>query len=96
MFKIHIPKAVILFYISVIFGCNSTAQIKKNESVSAIKPNVLFIVADDMNTYAFLKNYPVLKTPALDKLVSQSYYFKNATCAAPACIPLDMNTIITS
>lgn len=51
------------------------------------RPNVLFIVADDMNTYAFLKNYPVLKTPALDKLVTQSYYFKNATCAAPACIP---------
>ena len=88
MYKIPMLRAVILFYISAIFiGCSSTAQIKKNESVSAEKPNVLFIVADDMNTYAFLKNYPALKTPALDKLVSQSYYFKNATCAAPACIP---------
>lgn len=51
------------------------------------KPNVLFIVADDMNCYSLLNNYPVLKTPALDKLVNESYYFTNGTCAAPVCIP---------
>lgn len=53
----------------------------------ASRPNVLFIVADDLNCYSLLKNYPVLKTPAIDKLASESYYFPNATCAAPVCIP---------
>ncbi len=51
------------------------------------KPNVVFIVVDDMNGYSVLKNYPILKTPAIDKLVSQSYFFENATCAAPMCSP---------
>lgn len=51
------------------------------------KPNVLFIVADDMNGYSVLDNYPVLKTPFIDKLVSQSYFFRNAVCNAPVCIP---------
>ncbi len=81
-------RVVICLCMFATFTCFRTnAQVNKSNNVSAKKPNVLFIVADDMNTYAFLKNYPVLKTPALDKLVSQSYYFKNATCAAPACIP---------
>lgn len=51
------------------------------------KPNVLFIVADDMNCYSLLNNYPLLKTPALDKLAGESFYFPNGTCAAPVCIP---------
>lgn len=81
-------KCFIFLYMSaVLIDCNTYAKDAETGDGSSEKPNVLFIVADDMNAYAFLKNYPVLKTPALDKLVSQSYYFKNATCAAPACIP---------
>lgn len=51
------------------------------------KPNVLFIVVDDMNSWSLLNNYPVLEVPAIKKLMSESYYFENATCAAPVCIP---------
>jgi arylsulfatase A-like enzyme len=75
----------LLISVAVSMSYLPMAQVKKNTSAS--RPNVLFIVADDMNAYAFLKNYPLLKTPALDKLTSQSYYFQNATCAAPSCIP---------
>ncbi|HEY0668666.1 MAG TPA: hypothetical protein VGD22_10845, partial [Sphingobacteriaceae bacterium] len=49
------------------------------------KPNVLFIVADDMNKWSLRNDYPVLKVPAIQKLVSQSLYFENASCAAPVC-----------
>ncbi|MGV3509045.1 MAG: sulfatase [Sphingobacteriaceae bacterium] len=51
------------------------------------KPNVLFIVADDLNKWSLLNDYPVLKVPAIKKLVSQSFYFENASCAAPVCVP---------
>jgi len=51
------------------------------------KPNVIFIVVDDMNSWSVLNDYPVLKVPNIKKLVSQSYYFSNASCAAPVCIP---------
>lgn len=51
------------------------------------KSNVLFIVVDDMNSWSLLNDYPVLKAPAIRKLMSQSYYFRNASCAAPVCVP---------
>lgn len=79
-------RAFVPLFVSIVFFnhilCAQTGFPKPGQ-----KPNVIFIVADDMNTFAFLKNYPILQTPALDKLVSQSYYFKNATCPAPSCIP---------
>lgn len=67
-------------------GCSNQTH-TSDRLASDQKPNVVFIVVDDMNGYSVLKNYPVLKTPAVDKLVSQSYYFSNATCAAPVCNP---------
>lgn len=54
---------------------------------AAQRPNVLFIVADDMNKWSLQNDYPVLKVPAIQKLVSQSLYFENASCAAPVCVP---------
>lgn len=75
----------------VVLACLLTqaacAHVKNSGSAVSPKPNVLFIVVDDMNRYSVLKNYPVLQTPHIDKLVSQSYLFTNASCAAPVCIP---------
>lgn len=51
------------------------------------KPNVLLIVVDDMNCWSLLEDYPVLKVPAFRKLKSEAYYFRNASCAAPVCVP---------
>lgn len=51
------------------------------------RPNVVFMVVDDMNTWSLLKDYAPLQTPYIDKLRSESLYFKNAVCAAPVCIP---------
>lgn len=51
------------------------------------KPNVLFIFVDDMNRWSVRDDYPVLKVPAIRKLMSESYYFENASCAAPVCVP---------
>lgn len=51
------------------------------------RPNVVFMVVDDMNTWSLLKDYAPLQTPYIDKLKSQSLYFKNAVCPVPVCIP---------
>lgn len=58
-----------------------------SQNTSPDKPNVLFITADDMCAWSVLNNYPVLKAPNIKKLFSQSYYFSNASCAAPVCVP---------
>lgn len=66
-------------------GCGSS--VNKTTAKPASKPNVLFIVVDDMNTLGVKKNYPQLKIPALEKLRDESFYFSNGTCAAPVCNP---------
>ncbi|GAL63527.1 choline-sulfatase [Algibacter lectus] len=52
------------------------------------KPNVLFIMVDDMNDWvgAFGGNQQAI-TPNIDALAEKSIIFKNAYCSAPLCNP---------
>ncbi|MGV3540174.1 MAG: sulfatase [Rufibacter sp.] len=79
-----------MFSITLLMASAALAGVKNNPEPKAAapeKPNVLFIVVDDMNTWSLVNDYPALKVPNLKKLMAESYYFKNATCAAPKCIP---------
>jgi len=52
------------------------------------RPNILFIMADQMIpmlTGAY--GHPVVKTPNLDRLVSEGVRFDAAYCNSPACVP---------
>ena len=51
------------------------------------RPNVLMICVDDMNAYATKKQYPIIKTPAIDQLLKESTFFPNAACNSPVCNP---------
>lgn len=52
------------------------------------KPNVIFIILDDMNDYVgFLKGHPQSKTPHLDRLANQAVVFENAYATVPVCAP---------
>ena len=60
-----------------------------NSSVSAAeRPNILFILADDMG-WGDLSCYgrPDYRTPNLDRLAQQGMRFTNAYAAAPVCTP---------
>ncbi|MGD8347303.1 MAG: sulfatase-like hydrolase/transferase, partial [Lysobacterales bacterium] len=46
-------------------------------------PNVLLIIADDLNGYGFFDGYPGTLTPALDELKALSVVFEHAYAAAP-------------
>ncbi len=49
-------------------------------------PNVLFLVIDDLNDWiGAAGGHPQAQTPNLDRLVSQSVFFRNAHAAAPVC-----------
>jgi arylsulfatase A-like enzyme len=51
------------------------------------KPNVLFIMVDDLNTDVGFLGDAYAKTPNLDRLAEQSVVFENAHCQAPICGP---------
>jgi arylsulfatase A-like enzyme len=66
----------------------SVLGITQVRSQSAVKPNVLFVMIDDLNDYVTqLKGYPGLKTPNLDRFVKTAVNFNRAYCAAPVCNP---------
>lgn len=58
------------------------------------RPNVLFIVVDDLNTeVGFLGDRHAI-TPNMDRLAEQSAIFENAHCQAPICGP-SRNSLLT-
>ena len=57
-------------------------------SVPSPKPNVLFIVIDDLNDWVgSLGGHPNAQTPNLDRLAQRGVLFTNAHCPAPICNP---------
>jgi arylsulfatase A-like enzyme len=60
----------------------------QNQVDSASRPNILLISIDDLNDWVgFLSGHPLVQTPNLDRLASESVVFSKAYCAVPVCGP---------
>ncbi len=58
------------------------------EASAAQKPNVLFIICDDLNDYVgALGGHPQAKTPNIDRLFASGVSFTQAHCNVPICAP---------
>ena len=54
-------------------------------SWAADKPNILFLMSDDLNTALSGFGHPQCKTPELDKLADRGIRFENMHCQYPVC-----------
>lgn len=80
----------ILLLLSVgLIGNNCRAKKTDTQSKSADKPNIVFILADDLgygDVSSFNENSKI-KTPNIDKLASQGVMFTDANTSSSVCTP---------
>ncbi|ANQ51609.2 sulfatase [Flammeovirga sp. MY04] len=73
-----------IFKTFLVFGLLSVSLLQAQNE----KPNVLFIMVDDMNDWVgAFDGHPQAITPNIDKIAKKGVMFKNAYCAAPLCNP---------
>lgn len=77
-----------LFLIALLTGVVATATAANS------KPNVLFIISDDLNNFLGAYGDPRAKTPNLDKLAARGVRFDRAYCTFPLCGP-SRNSMLT-
>lgn len=75
-----------LFHFTVLTACAYRASAA--ESSVETRPNVLFIVVDDMNDWiTLLDREGPIRTPNLTRMAKRGVVFTRAYCASPACNP---------
>ncbi|MGD9558636.1 MAG: sulfatase [Mangrovibacterium sp.] len=81
-------KQLIDYGLGLLLVAGSSGGTAQAEDEEGTKPNVLYIIMDDMNDWAqYLGGNVQAKTPNLDRLAARGVNFSNAYAAVPLCNP---------
>ena len=72
--------------LALLLSCFFVSFVVQAEAQPA-KPNILFIIADDLNNALSGFGHPQCRTPQLDKLAKNSVKFESMHCQYPLCGP---------
>jgi iduronate 2-sulfatase len=67
--------------------CHLLCLVILQSANAAGRPNVLFIVCDDLNTRVTTSGYPQIQTPTFEALAASGMTFGRAYCQYPVCGP---------
>jgi len=80
--RVVVPSALVLLAIA-----SSLSLAAADRPASARRPNVLFVVSDDLSARISPAGYEGVLTPVLDRLAAEGTTFRRAYCQYPVCGP---------
>jgi len=73
--------------LAVLGGISLRSDISKATQATQKRPNILFIICDQLNANALSCYGGPVDTPNIDRIAEQGVRFTNATCTTPYCSP---------
>jgi len=71
----------------IILACSFFSQRLNAKDAAPNKPNVLFLICDDLNCDLGCYGHPQVKSPHIDRLAAKGVRFEHAYCQYPLCGP---------
>ncbi|MBI5394788.1 MAG: sulfatase [Verrucomicrobia bacterium] len=83
-------KRSLCLFLTALAGCAITASAAENRGeakATSVRPNILWIIAEDIGLDLGCYGNRDARTPRLDRLASQSRLYRRAYCTGPVCSP---------
>jgi arylsulfatase A-like enzyme len=90
----HMKEARMKRILQLLILCLMISGIGAVAHAADLRPNVLFIVSDDLNCFLGCYGDPIVKTPHIDRLAARGVRFERAYCTFPRCGP-SRNSFLT-